>query len=362
MNKEELRILADAVHAEGKRLALYACSHVPAELLEAAGFAAVRLPQIEDAPDIAARILPGNLCPLVKECCNTCECAEAAGADLIIAESSCDGKKKMYELLSRRERLYYYQVPQGEDRDYVRPLFRSEMGFFRKMLRERFGIEIGQKSLREAIRLCNAERESMMQLAALQKSVPPAAHGTQLYEVLFASQKIWDREKRIQFIKEETEHLRKAAGLISPSAKRILLTGCPLQGVYRKVIEAVENNGGTVVCLENCDFIKTNIRRTDETTEDLTEALADSYQNTACAIMSPNERRFRLLKSLWREYQVDGVVDVLLQACHSYSVEKDKLRRFCAAEDMPYMAMETSDTETDAGQLETRIAAFIEML
>ena len=98
------------------------------------------------------------------------------------------------------------------------------------------------------------------------------------------------------------------------------------------------------------------------TAADPMETLVDIYHNTACAIMSPNERRLQLLRQLAKEYQADGIIDALLPTCHAYSVEKDKLRRFCADEGMPYMAIETADTDADAGQLETRIAAFIEML
>lgn len=362
MDKQTLRRLIDEAHANTKRVALYSCSHVPEEILEAAGFIAIRLPHIDDLSGNTPVTLPANLCPVVKECCSVYESDAAAGADLIIAESSCDGKKKMYELLTEQERLYYYQIPQGEDRAYARPLLLSEMAYLRKMLRTRFGAEIENDRLREAMALCAAKRSTIMNLAAVQKSNPPAAWGMEAYEALLAAQEIMQGQDRIAFIKAETARLQASGSPVPAGQKRILLTGCPMQSVYRKVVGAVERNGGVVVCFENCEFVKSNIRGADMTAADPMETLADIYQNTACAIMSPNERRLQLLRQLAKEYRADGIIDVLLPTCHAYSVEKDKLRRFCADEGIPYMAIETAATDADAGQLETRIAAFIEML
>ena len=79
--------------------------------------------------------------------------------------------------------------------------------------------------------------------------------------------------------------------------------------------------------------------------------------------MSPNELRFELLARLVQDYKVDGILDITLQTCHPYTVERDKMTRFC--EDslgIPYMAVETDAGESDKGQLTTRITAFIEML
>ena len=111
MDKEQLKRLIDDCHQSGKNVAVSFCSHVPQEILEAAGFCSLRVLHTEGIDDISGTTLPSNLCPLVKEVFSLCEGDALADADLIIAESSCDGKKKMYELLSRQEQLYYYQVP-----------------------------------------------------------------------------------------------------------------------------------------------------------------------------------------------------------------------------------------------------------
>ena len=362
MDKASLQAAIDACHARGQKVAVCFCAHVPAEILEAAGFCVLRLFHLDDVEDISSRALPRNLCPIVKECYSLLEDPVLQQADLIITESSCDGKKKMYELISCRDKTYYYQVPQGAERDYVRPLMRSEANYLIKTLHSRFGAEVTDEGLRRAGAAMNAERAAMMDLMALQKSTPPAASGLEIYEVFRAAQVIADRAERAAFLRKETDRLARQGAGPSGDARRILLTGCPIGGIYQKLIHAVEDNGGVVVCMENCEFVKSNHRRLDLEKDDMIEALVDCYQDTPCAIMESNERRFRLIAELAEEYKADGVIDAALQTCHPYTVEREKLHRFCAAHDLPYLYIESDHSDTDAGQMNTRIAAFIELL
>lgn len=363
MTKQEVQLLIGACHKDGKKAAVSFCSHIPQEILEAAGIHLLRLPHISDAKDSASRILPKNVCPIVKKCCDICEDASLAAADLVLAETSCDGKKKMYELLSNQDRVYFYQVAQGVDRDYTKPLIKSECTYLVKELKKRFDIEITEDAIRDAGKLINQERESVVKLMEIQRQVPPPALGGEIFQALESHRSILDTEKRITANNQIREKLLTKESLVKKRAKRLLVTGCPLNGAYNKIINAVEDNGGVVVCFENCEVMKSAVRHFDPSNPDVFDALADCYQNTACAIMAPNALRFELLRQLATDYQVDGIVDVTLQTCHAYTCERDKMSRFCEDElEIPYMPVETDLSDADVGQLGTRIAAFVEML
>ena len=88
MNKKDLQALIDSCHANGKKVAISFCSHVPQEILEAAGFIPLRVPYVRDVSDSASKILIRNLCPVVKNCCDICEDEALRDADLIIASLS----------------------------------------------------------------------------------------------------------------------------------------------------------------------------------------------------------------------------------------------------------------------------------
>ncbi len=363
MDKQDLQELLTKCHGSGKKTAVYFCSHVPQEILLAAGMNVVKLPYTHGLPDMATEILPRNVCPMVKNCCDICESELCENVDLIIGETSCDGKKKLYELISPQDKLYFYQVGQGEDRDYVKPLIYSECKYLVRELKRRFDVDISDEEIRNAAKLVNAERESILELMAIQKQNPPSAWGLNIFKALEANRLIADIEARTEANRTAREKLLSKTSPVPKQAMRILVTGCPLGGVYQKILSSVEENGGVVVCFENCEVMKSAVRTCDTSSEDVYQALSDCYQNTACALMSPNKLRFDLIDRLVKEYDVDGVLDVTLQTCHPYTVERYKMMRHCQEDlHVPYMAIETDAGDADRSQLATRITAFIEML
>ena len=129
-----------------------------------------------------------------------------------------------------------------------------------------------------------------------------------------------------------------------------------------KVVKSIEANGGNVVCYENCSGAKSVDELINEDTDDIYQAIADRYLNIGCSCMTPDENRFKLMGRLLDEYKIDAVVEVVLQACHTYNVETLGIKRFVTECGIPYMCVETDYSSSDIGQLNTRCAAFIEML
>ena len=79
--------------------------------------------------------------------------------------------------------------------------------------------------------------------------------------------------------------------------------------------------------------------------------------------MSPNPNRMALLEKLIDDFKVDGVVDLVLQACHTYNVETALVRRLVKEKKgIPYTVVETDYSQADVEQLNTRMAAFLELL
>ena len=143
---------------------------------------------------------------------------------------------------------------------------------------------------------------------------------------------------------------------------RILVTGCPIGGGAMKVVKAIEDNGANVVCYENCGGAKSVDELINEDAEDIYQAIADRYLNIGCSVMTPDNNRLNLMGRLLEEYKIDAVVEVVLQACHTYNVESYSIKKFVTERGIPYMAIETDYSTSDIGQLNTRCAAFIEML
>ena len=130
----------------------------------------------------------------------------------------------------------------------------------------------------------------------------------------------------------------------------------------RKVGVTIENNGGVIVCLDDCGGERTTKMMVDEDADDILRAISDRYLEIHCSVMTTNEGRIENTKEMCKKYNVDGVVELVLQACHTFNVEATRMQEMCDEEGIPYMKLETDYSTTDSGQIETRLAAFLEML
>ena len=79
--------------------------------------------------------------------------------------------------------------------------------------------------------------------------------------------------------------------------------------------------------------------------------------------MSPNEPRFEMMGQLIDEFKVDAVIEIILQACHTFNVESYNVKRYVTEKKgLPYLSLESDYSQADKGQFVTRIQAFLEML
>lgn len=218
---------------------------------------------------------------------------------------------------------------------------------------------------RSAVREENAVRRSLKRFYSTMRHEPTPMTGHDMFKVLYGTTFKLDRSVIPAEIDALTDTIEKeyAAGKRQDKKPRILITGCPMGGATEKVIRAIEENGGVVVAYENCTGTKNVERLVDEEAEDIYQALAERYLAIGCSVMTPNPNRYESLDSLIDEYHVDGVVEMVLQACHTYSVESKSIRDFVTKKkNIPYIYIETDYSTTDVGQLSTRLAAFVEML
>lgn len=354
---------------QGKRVVGTFCAFTPTEIIMAADAVPVSLCGVSEEPIAdAERHLPRNLCPLIKSSYGfaiTDKCPFFYFSDMIVGETTCDGKKKMYEFLADIKKIHVMQLPQNyKDEDSYR-LWTNELVKLKKVLEELYGTVITEEKLKAAIKLKNRERVALRKFYELGQLEPPAITGYEMHKVLSGAGFKLDKEILIKDLESITEEVlgRYNAGerKVSKDAKRILITGCPLGEATEKIIRAIEDNGGVVVCYENCGGAKTIGTLVDEEKEPII-ALTEKYLNIACSCMTPNDNRIDILEKLCGEYKADGVIDVILQACHTYNVETLRLRRYFDKKDLPYMSIETDYSQTDTGQINTRMAAFIEML
>ncbi len=344
------------------------CTYVPFELPMAMNAAIVGLCSMSDETiPVAEEDLPKNLCPLVKSSygfAKADKCPYFYFSDLIVGETTCDAKKKMYEYLGEFKPVHVMQLPQKQD-EVSFCLWKEEVIKFKEKLEDFFGVTITEDQIREAIKLRNRERQAANEIFELMKLDPVPMFGYDMFKVIYGTSFNFDREDAIrqlremkQRIMEEYEKEKKIE-----HRPRIIVSGCPMGGASEKVARILEENGAVIVGFENCTGVKNYNRLVDESNPDVYEALAERYFKIGCSVMTPDTYRYQLLGEMIDEYRADGVVEMTLHACHTYNVESFGIKRFVTEEKgLPFISVETDFSQSDVGQLTTRLQAFIEML
>lgn len=341
------------------------CTFFPQELAVAMDAAVVSLCATSDETIPAAeQDLPANLCPLIKSSYGfgkTDKCPFFYFSDLVVGETTCDGKKKMYEYLAQFKPVHVMQLPNQVSEEGI-AFYRQEIIKMKEKLEEHFGVTITEDDIRRGIKIKNEERSAIKRLYSIMKQDPAPITGENLLNTMVSTTFHFDREKIPAQMDALIEKIEKE-GEATTKKPRILVTGCPMGGATMKVVKTIESAGAVVVGFENCTGAKAVEENVDENCADVYEALARKYMHIGCSVLSPNDNRIKMLGEMIDEYKVDGVIDMELHACHTYNVESLRINRFVTEEKkIPYMSVVTDYSQSDVGQLSTRIAAFIEML
>ena len=106
------------------------CTYFPAEIARAMGAVTVGLCSVSDEtiPD-AEKDLPKNLCPLIKSSygfAKTDKCPFFYFSDVVVGETTCDGKKKMYEYMSDFKDVFVMELPNTQS-EMALKLCKSEL-------------------------------------------------------------------------------------------------------------------------------------------------------------------------------------------------------------------------------------------
>lgn len=346
------------------------CAYVPDEVIFAAGGIATGLCAGSQfwVPG-GEKYLPANTCPLIKAMLGARferTCPFYRLADMYIGETTCDGKKKAYEILATDVPMHVMDLPQMKrPKDYLK--WADEIKDLMKVVEEVTGNKVTPEALAENIKKINRKRDALQRLYNLRGSKNAPISGT---DTLLISQiAYYDDPERfttmVNKLCDELEQRIKDGVDVAPNAKRILISGTPMAIPNWKLHNIIETSGGVVVCEETCTGTRYFENRVDEsgtTIDEMVQNIADRYLGINCACFTPNTARADDVVRLAKESNADGVIDISLMFCQTYDIEGRSLEQRCKDAGIPFLGIETDYTDNDAQQLKTRIGAFIEML
>jgi len=362
--------LVDHKEKGGKVVASF-CVFVPDEIIIAAGGASIGLCAGAQFPvTTGEKVLPRNLCPLIKASVGfklDRICPYFQVADFVVGETTCDGKKKAWEILDEFIPTYVMELPQRKAQT-DRELWLAEIKRFKDKMEQETGNQITADKLAEAISLINQKRAALQRLYNTRQADPVPISGKDA--LLISELAFFDDPGRFidqvnVLCDELEERIAKGEGAAPQGAPRILVTGSPQPVPGWKLHAIIEGSGGVVVCEETCTgtrYFETRVREDGRTLDEQLEAVAERGLSINCACFTPNDARVQDILRLVKEYKADGVVYYNLQFCQPYSIEYRQVEKALRAAGIPVIKIESDFSDEDAGQLQTRIQAFLEML
>jgi benzoyl-CoA reductase/2-hydroxyglutaryl-CoA dehydratase subunit BcrC/BadD/HgdB len=355
---------------QGKNVVGAYCGYAPFELIRAMDAVPAVLCAFSNSTiEAAEAVLPGNLCPLIKSSYGyiiTDTCPFFALSDAVVAETTCDGKKKMFELIADRKPMFVMDLPQMPDEAEAEQNWAAVIRKLKGFLEKTFNKTITDKAIEVAIKDSNQKNSMMDRIFDYAAHTPSLITWQEMYDLTFLAQpaSFVDIKPLLVSCIEALEKRKKdGISVGKPSAPRILVTGCPVGGDAAKVFTVIEEAGGVIVAIDNCTGMKAFLDTIEEDSVDPITKLAERYLKLPCSCMSPNTRRLDQLDRLIKRFKPDAVIDVILHACHSYNVESYKVGGHVKTRhNLPFLKIETDYSDGDVRQIRTRVEAMFEMM
>jgi len=244
-------------------------------------------------------VLPKSTCSLIKASVGARlgkTCPFFRIADMYVGETTCDGKKKAYEILGEDIPMHIMDLPQMKrEKDIVK--WKDEIAGFAKVVEKFTGNEITAGKLADAIRIINEKRKAIQRVYDARKSeCLPIAGRDALLMIQIA---FFDDPERCakmcnRLADELEQRIKDGVSVVPAGTKRILVTGTPLAVPNWKLHNIIETSGAAVVCEEMCTGTRYFENLVDETRTTLDEqfmALSERYMKNNCACFTPNTGR-----------------------------------------------------------------------
>ena len=347
------------------------CVFVPEELILAAGGICIGLCGGSPGPiPDAEKVLPRNICPMVKsaygfKAAKVCPYFQAV--DFVYGETTCDAKKKTWEILDREVPTYVMEIPQMK-RERDRVLWLEEVKDFKKKMESVIGKTISSDDITKATKVMNAKRKALQRLNDMRAHNPSPISGKDVLlieQIAFYDDPVRFAEKVNALCDELDERVKKGIGVAPKTAPRILVSGVPMAMPNWKVHNLIENGGGIVVNEESCigtRYFKDLMDESNGSIEKQLVNLTDRYMKIDCSCFTPNNERIDQVIKEYRDSKAQGVVHYSLQFCHTYNIEAIRIKEVCEKNNIPFISIESDYSAEDVGQLQTRIEAFLEQV
>jgi bcr-type benzoyl-CoA reductase subunit C len=336
----------------------YLNTHVPEEVLHAAGFTPVHVFGQRRPPERAETRLPGFTCWLVRSALDAAMTGELDFLAGMAFAHTCDSAQALadiWRLAAPSVPVLTLGAPVDLNAVGAQEFLVAALGRFRDRVAALAGRPVMDDDLKASIVLHNEIRCLAARLYALSDRLPSPA----LLAALRAGH-LTPRETYRDLLAALVAGLETEGDSVAPDAPRLIVVGAHLDdaSLYEAIVEA----GGWVVD-DLLDLGRLYYSELAGEDGDPLAALADRYltQTPIAAKTHPGRRRDDALLALVRARAADGVILAPQKFCDPHGFDYVTMKNALERAGVPHLLVELEQAQV-TGQMRTRLGAFVEML
>jgi len=345
----------------GRKVVGYFCTYVPEEIIYAAGILPVRILGTHEPEDVTAPHILGMYCPFCRDCLAQGLKGRYDYLDGIVIAQSCMHIRQTFHSWRIHlpvEYSYYINMPHHVQSLRAKPYLAGELAEFKKSLEDWTGKPISEEALDQAIDTYNANRRLMKQVYELRQAASPPLTGLEAMQMVVSSQ-LTDKKEHSEALLETLKEL-PARKLGRDPGVRLMIIGSENDDV--EFARMVESLGATIVIDDHCTGSRYFWNEVFPAGDRL-KAIATRYvDRVPCPSKDwPEWTRFRHILKLAKDYNVQGALLIQQKFCDPHECDMPPLEQFLKKNGIPSLFLEF-DVTVPAGQFQTRVEAFLEML
>ena len=360
---------AKSLQGKGQLLAGYMCTHVPEEILYAAGIIPVRILTSHESQAMTRSYIHETYCSFSHDCAYQGLQHNYDYLDLIVHSSSCIHMAEAFNVWVRfagfQEKSFLITFPHIIHTKYAGGLMVESFGEFKQFIEDFAKKSITDDDIERAIKVYNHTRRLLKRLWEFLRHDNPPIAGPEVATATLAAQ-VMDKQECNQMLEELIQRLEAEPGK-APSGVRLMVTGGACDDL--RIFDLLEdlNYSTNLIFIDSCTAARYFWFEVPEDRPDKLEAIAEGYISRIPCPAKDNvpgtgeKKRFRFVQQFIEDFKPDGVIFLYQRFCSPQSMDILALKPILKNLGIPSTELEL-DTTVPKIQFGTQLEALVEII
>jgi benzoyl-CoA reductase subunit C len=354
---------------KGQLLAGYMCTHVPEEILYAAGILPVRILSSHLPQAITRSYVHETYCSFSHDCAYEGLRGNYDYLDLIITASSCIHMSEAFNVWVRfagfQQKSFLIPFPHIMHTKRAGEFLVESFAEFKQFIEKVAERSITDDDLEKAIKVYNRNRRLLKQLWEFLKRENPPITGLEVATATLAAQ-VMDKQECNQMLEQLIRKLETEPGEVPPGI-RLMVTGGACDDL--RVFDLIEdlNYSTNLIFIDSCTATRYFWFEVPEDRPDKLKALAEGYLGRIPCPAKDNvpgtgeRKRFRFIQQFIEDFRPDGIVFIYQRFCSPQPHDAAALKPILDKLGIPWTELEL-DTTIPSTQFRTQLEALVESI